>query len=141
VLIVDDLPRWADAVQRYSQVLPCDTRHTSSLTAAVQSLDAWRPQLILLDLHMPRDDWQPEPTLYQKYGADQKTLAFCEQITSDPAYQNIMVVITSVEEQYEEQKNALRAGAFRFYTKEDFRLEDLEELLQILQARLTEFPL
>lgn len=135
VLIVDDLPRWAEVILDYSKILPCDIRHATSLVVAAQILKTWKPQLILLDLHMPRDDWKPHETLRDKYLMDQKTLAFCEQITTLSPAEATMVVITSVEKQEVEQQRALDAGAFRFYTKENFRLDDLEELLQILQAR------
>ena len=102
---------------------------------AAQALKTWKPQLILLDLHMPRDDWKPPDTLRDKYLVDQKTLAFCDQVVNSAESEETMVVITSVEKQEVEQQKALVAGAFRFYTKENFRLDDLEELLQILQAR------
>lgn len=135
VLVVDDLPRWAEVVLDYSNMLPCDIRHVSSLMTAAQTLKTWKPQLILLDLHMPRDDWKPQDTLRHKYLVDQKTLAFCDQVVNSAESEETMVVIVSVEKQEVEQQKALVAGAFRFYTKESFHLGELEDLLQILQVR------
>lgn len=136
VLVVDDLPKWGEAIIEYRRLLPCDIRHVTSLMSANKLLHIWQPHVILLDLHMPRDDWKAKEPFRHKYPVDLKTLAFCEQVTTDPATANVLIVMTSVEKQAEEQEQALKAGAFRFYTKENFHVVDLEELLQITQASL-----
>lgn len=135
VLVVDDLPVWGDGVRSMAGVLQCETRVVTNLSAAVRELARWRPHLIILDLHMPRDEWEPEPLLRLKYKPNQKTLAFCEQVTTHPQLQHVIVAMVSVENQLEQQALALEAGAHFFYTKGDFDLEKFEFLLAQLAAQ------
>lgn len=129
VLVVDDLPHWAEVIRSFAQLYACDMRQATNLSAAIKQVAHWQPHIILLDLHMPRDAWQPIPSLQKKYGPAQKTLAFCEQITSHPKLQDVRVVITSVEDQSEQKEAGLAAGAHAFYTKSDFTVELFADLL------------
>ena len=63
-------------IRHFSSLFNCEVRHASRLTAAVQELARWKPQLIILDLHMPRDPWQPVPALQGKYAPDKKHSLF-----------------------------------------------------------------
>ncbi len=120
ILIVDDLPVWADSVSAMASLYDCEVRIATTLNTAVRELARWQPQLIILDLHMPRDTWEPIPALRKKYLPTQKTLAFCEQVTTHPQLQDVIVAIVSVENQVEQQMLALQAGAHFFYTKGNF---------------------
>ena len=130
VLVVDDLPIWANQMRDYGRLFPCEIRHAARLAAAAQELARWHPHLIILDLHMPRDPWQPVAPLQAKYPADQKTLAFCEQIVTHPKLQDIFVVFTSVEEQPEQQALTRQAGAADFFTKGEFSVALFARVLQ-----------
>lgn len=134
VLIVDDLPKWGDSISSMASLFDCDVRVTTNLSAAVRELARWQPQLIILDLHMPRDEWEPVPQLALKYKPNQKTLAFCEQVTTHPQLSHVLVAMVSVENQLEQQALALEAGAHFFYTKGDFNVEKFEFLLSQLTA-------
>jgi len=122
VLVVDDLPVWADNVRAFAEMHRCGFRLATDLSAAVRELARWRPHLIILDLHMPRDPWQPIPELRDKYNPNQKTLAFCEQVTSHPQLSHILVAVVSVEQQLEQQELACKAGAHFFYNKGQFSI-------------------
>lgn len=135
VLVVDDLPAWGEGVNSLAELFHCEVRVTMNLSAAVRELARWQPQLIILDLHMPRDEWEPEPLLRLKYKPNQKTLAFCEQVTTHPQLQHVIVAMVSVENQLEQQALALEAGAHFFYTKGDFGVEKFEFLLSQLTAK------
>jgi CheY-like chemotaxis protein len=135
VLVVDDMAIWANTIRHFSSLFNCEVRHASRLTAAVQELTRWKPQLIILDLHMPRDPWQPIPALQGKYAPDQKTLAFCEQVTTHPKLAHVLVTITSVEQQPEQQANAMSAGAHYFFTKGDFDVDKFTSLLVEVSQR------
>jgi CheY-like chemotaxis protein len=135
VLVIDDLIHWADSITRFATLFDCEIRTATNLSVAARELAQWQPHLIILDLHMPRDAWEPVAPLRAKYEPHQKSLAFCRQVTADPAYRNIMVVIASVEEQPEQQALARRAGAHRFYTKGSFSVADFEDLLAQARAR------
>lgn len=135
LLVVDDMPQWAETIRQFATLFPCHVRHATNLTAALQTVARWQPHVILLDLHMPRDDWQPVAAMRQKYRPNQKTLAFCEQVTTHPKLQDIIVVITSVEDQAEQQEAAVAAGAHHFYTKAEFTVNHLYDLLRQAQLR------
>lgn len=135
VLVVDDLPAWGDGVSSMAGLFDCKVRVATNLSAAVRELARWQPQLIILDLHMPRDEWEPIPILGLKYKPNQKTLAFCEQVTTHPQLQHVIVAMVSVENQPEQQALALEAGAHFFYTKGDFGMERFEFLLSQLAVR------
>lgn len=136
ILVVDDMSVWANTIRQFSTLFHCEVRHASRLTAAVQELARWQPHLIILDLHMPRDPWQPIPTLRGKYAPDQHTLAFCEQVTTHPKLAHILVAITSVEEQAEQQTLARAAGAHYYFTKGEFNVEQLTQLLADVEKRI-----
>lgn len=135
ILIVDDLPVWAASVRSMAQRLNGEVRLATNLKAAVRALRHWEPHLVLLDLHMPRDTWEPIETLSNRYAPHLKTLAFCEQITSHPDLTKVMVVMTSVEEQPRLQELAAVAGAHDFYTKDDFNTEKLRKILEEVAHR------
>ncbi len=144
ILVVDDMSIWANTIRHFSTLFNCEVRHAARLTAAVQELARWKPHLIILDLHMPRDSWQPTTSLQGKYAPDQKTLAFCEQVIAHPKLSNILVTITSVEEQAEQQAIAMSAGAHHFFTKGEFGVEQFSTLLiEVAQrnpAPISSFP-
>lgn len=140
VLVVDDLPVWANQMRDYGRLFPCEVRHAARLAAAAQELARWRPHLIILDLHMPRDPWQPIDKLQGKYPPDQKTLAFCEQVVTHPKLKHILIIFTSVEEQPEQQARTQQAGAAGFYTKGDFSVSLFGRVLQQAAARQQAAP-
>lgn len=129
VLVVDDLPVWADTITHFATLFDCEVRLATTLSAAARDLARWQPHLIILDLHMPRDSWQPTPQLREKYGPHQKSLAFCEQVTSHPKLSDVIVAVATVEEQPEQQVLARQAGAHYFYNKADFTVAHFEDLL------------
>lgn len=135
VLIVDDLPTWSDSVSTFAALFDCEVRAAANLSAAVRELARWQPHLIILDLHMPRDDWEPIPAIQKKYKPNQKTLAFCEQVTTHPQLSHVLIAMVSVENQLEQQRLALEAGAHFFYTKGDFNTEKFAFLLTQLEAK------
>ncbi|MCB8944807.1 MAG: response regulator [Ardenticatenaceae bacterium] len=134
ILVVDDLPRWGETIQDMAHLLHCQVRVVTNLQAAVRELMNWSPHLILLDLHMPWESWEPLPELNQKYTPDQKALAFCEQVTTSPPLKHILVVIVSVESQPIHQERAALAGAHRYFTKGEFKIEQFQSLLDQLEA-------
>lgn len=140
VLVVDDLPIWADSVSLFANHFNCQVHIATNLSKAVQELAVWRPHLIILDLHMPRDPWEPIPRLRQKYRPNQKTLAFCEQVTSHPELRKVVVAMASVEEQREQQEQAWQAGAHYFFNKGNFTVETFEKLLHHVQEINTPTP-
>lgn len=140
VLVVDDLPVWANQIRDYGRLFPCEVRHAARLSAAAQEVARWHPHLIILDLHMPRDPWQPIEALQGKYPPDQKTLAFCEQVVTHPKLKDIIVIFCSVEEQAEQQALTRKAGAADFFTKGEFSIALFAHVLQRVYDRQQSSP-
>jgi CheY-like chemotaxis protein len=134
ILVVDDLPLWADSIKVWANSFNCEVRLATNLQSAVRELGQWSPHLILLDLHMPWDAWQPLPAIGHKYRMDQRTLAFCEHVRSEPSLSHIIIAVTSVESQFEHQQMAFHAGAHRYYSKGEFTAQHLKDLLSQVQA-------
>lgn len=140
VLVVDDLPVWANQMRDYGRLFPCEVHHAARLSAAAQELARWQPHLIILDFHMPRDPWQPIEALQVKYPPDQKPLAFCEQVVTHPKLKNILVIFSSVEEQPEQQALTRQAGAAGFFTKGEFSVALFARVLQRVYDRQQSSP-
>lgn len=140
VLVVDDLPVWVNQIHDYCRLFPCEVRHAARLSAAAQEVARWHPHLIILDLHMPRDPWQPIEALQGRYPPDQKTLAFCEQVVTHPKLKDIIVIFCSVEEQAEQQALTRKAGAADFFTKGEFSIALFAHVLQRVYDRQQSSP-
>lgn len=136
ILVVDDRPEFGPVVAGYAEGFTVQLRQATDLSAAIREVARWRPHLIILDLHMPRDDkWEPLAHLNAKYDPTQKSLAFCEQVTSHPQLRSILVAVVSVEDQPAQIQLAHQAGARAFFTKgKNFGVEELEELLEEVSA-------
>jgi CheY-like chemotaxis protein len=118
VLIIDDRVKFADGVRDMAHLYGCETRTALKLSTAIPLLTHWLPHLVVLDLHMPADDWEPKPALRARYNLTQRSLAFCEQLTTHSRFQNVVVCIVSVDCQAEQVERAKQAGAHRFWSKD-----------------------
>jgi CheY-like chemotaxis protein len=133
ILVVDDNKRVADIFARRFDALDCLTKVATQLSSARRDLVEWKPHLILLDLHMVDENWRRENEIAKKY--EYITLAFCAQVTSDPAFHNVMIAFLTIDDSYREI--GLQAGAHEYFIKDElFDSEDMrKELLDKLQAR------
>lgn len=134
ILVVDDRFKFGETVKDIAVLFGCTTRVVLNLPAAVHQLVHWNPHLILLDLHLPPDEWDPVPALQKKYNPTQRSLALCEQITSHARFQHITVCIVTVDDQPEQRNLAKQAGAHYFWTKSDFGADALEVTLHRVRA-------
>jgi CheY-like chemotaxis protein len=134
ILVVDDRFKFGETVRDIASLFNCNTRIALSLQSAVQHLAHWNPHLVLLDLHLPPDEWEPVPALRTKYDPTQRSLALCEQITAHPRFQHVTVCFVTVDNQREQRLLAQQAGAHGFWTKSEFGAEALEHLLCRVEA-------
>ncbi len=134
VLVVDDLYKFYSEVKRFAALLDCETRLATNLTVASRELEQWTPHIILLDLHLPSDRWEPPPELRHKYEPTQKALAFCQQVTASPRFQDVRVFFVSVDRQARHMELARQAGAHGFLRKSHFTMEVFERLLTRVRA-------
>jgi CheY-like chemotaxis protein len=137
VLIIDDRAKFADAVRDMAHLYGCETRTALNLSTAVQEVTQWQPHLVILDLHMPVDKWEPKPALGAKYNLTQRSLAFCEQLTTHPRLHHVVVCVVSVDNQVEQVQLAEHAGAHRFWPKDGFGANEFEEMLRLVESANT----
>jgi CheY-like chemotaxis protein len=100
ILVIDDLPQLAGLVEKYVGLVEhkCLLRWAATLSEAEYAIRFRPPHLVLLDLHMPRDEWLPGPHMLREFG-QLKPLAFCRRIVTDPKLAGAVVVLVSVDDQ------------------------------------------
>ncbi|HEX3052150.1 MAG TPA: hypothetical protein VHP83_15935 [Aggregatilineaceae bacterium] len=138
VLIVDDRPAFAAEVRRIASLFNCNLVAVPDLIGAIRVIRRMPPHLILLDLHLPSDDeWEPSPELQKKYDPTQKSLAFCEIVTTHPTLSSITICVVSVDNQPAQMETVKQAGAHAFCLKSDFNVDFFEKLLQHIASSFT----
>lgn len=101
VLIVDDEPTIVSIVETLLEANGYDTFSAGDVQEAEQVLARRRPDLILLDVMMPKvTGWD-----------------FCKQLKADPAYRDIPVIFVTVMNNPEDAKKGLELGAADYIGK------------------------
>ncbi|MFA5113064.1 MAG: response regulator [Candidatus Margulisiibacteriota bacterium] len=101
VMIVDDEPTIVTIVEDLLQLKGFDALSASDALEAEQAIKLHRPDLILLDVMMPRVS-----------GFD-----FCKKLKSLPDYKDIPVIFLSVMNKKEDLEKGLQAGAVDYIPK------------------------
>jgi CheY-like chemotaxis protein len=145
ILIVDDNLQFADDLARSLVAIGnCTTRAVANLRSArIEFLSpSHRPHIMILDFNLPIDkDWEPLPNTVlkpgQKYDLTRQSLYFCKEITSNPKYRDILVIMVSLEDQRGYVDLASQAGAHSFFFKDDLlKHTGLKKMLELAKARL-----
>lgn len=101
VLIVDDDPQVHKLI---SKMLPLETytvRSAYSATEALESVDRAAPDLIILDIMMPKVSG----------------IEVCNKIKDDPKTKNIMILILSAKDAQADRIEGLKHGADEYISK------------------------
>lgn len=101
VLIVDDDPQVHKLI---SKMLPLETytvRSAYSATEALESVDRAAPDLIILDIMMPKVSG----------------IEVCNKIKDDPRTKNIMILILSAKDTQTDRIEGLKHGADEYISK------------------------
>ena len=101
VLIVDDEPTIVSIIEDLLRSNGFDTLPAGSAEEAEQVMKRNLPDLILLDVMMPKVDG----------------FEFCKKLKSDPAYQNIPVIFVTVMNKKEDVEKGKELGAADYLTK------------------------
>jgi DNA-binding response OmpR family regulator len=112
ILIADDEPEVVDLVQMVLDMNGYAVSSAGDGEAALVSIRAERPDLILLDVRMPR----------------MSGLQVLEQLQTDPDTATIPVIMLSVVTTYPEVQEALLQGAIAYLAK-PFGLKDMSLLV------------
>lgn len=120
VLIVDDHEQNLELLQAYLEELGCRISLARDGVQAVEAVEGETPDLVLLDVMMPR----------------LSGFQVCEKIKSDPATRDVPVVMVTALGEISDVERAVDAGADDFLTKPVHQIELVTRVKSLLRVRL-----
>ena len=120
ILLVDDNAQNLELVQAYLEGLPCQIRTAKDGVEAVQMIERDRPDLILLDVMMPR----------------MSGFEVCQKVKSNPATRDVVVIMVTALHEMGDYERAVECGTNDFITKPVNKLELLTRVRSLLELRL-----
>ena len=116
VLLVDDEPNIILSLEFLIEQAGYEVRVARDGEAALKSIEERRPDLILLDVMLPKRD-----------GFD-----VCERIRANPAWNDIRIVMLTAKGQDSEREKGLALGADAYITKPFSTREAMEQIKRFL---------
>ena len=119
VLVVDDNPQNTELVQAYLESLPVEIASAVDGVEAMQVAERFRPDLILLDVMMPR----------------MSGFEVCQKIKSSPALRDTVVIMVTALHEVGDFERAVECGCDDFLTKPVNKLELVTRVRSLLRVR------
>jgi two-component system, OmpR family, alkaline phosphatase synthesis response regulator PhoP len=119
ILITEDNPQGAELLEAFLAETPHDTRVAANGEEALRVVREWKPDLVLLDIMMPR----------------LSGYEVCRAIRSDPATRGIGVIMVTALDQHADIDRAVDVGTDDFLTKPIHKAELLLRVRALLRAR------
>lgn len=119
VLIADDNPQGLELLEAYLDESEFDLKTAADGEETLQRVRDWQPDLILLDVMMPKISG----------------FEVCKQIKSNPATRDIVVLMVTALDQPSDIDRGVEAGTNDFFTKPINKTELLRRIRSALASR------
>jgi two-component system alkaline phosphatase synthesis response regulator PhoP len=120
VLIADDNVQGAELLEAYLSASGYELRTASDGEQTLQQVAAWQPDLILLDIMMPRISG----------------FEVCKRLRADPATRDVAVLMITALDQPSDMDRAIDVGADDFLSKPIKKNELLLRVRSMLRSRM-----
>ena len=120
ILLVDDNLQNLELMQAYLESLPCGLRTARDGVEAMHMIDEQMPDLVLLDVMMPR----------------MSGFEVCQRIKGNPATRDVVVIMVTALHEVGDFERAVECGTNDFITKPVNKLELLTRVRSLLELRL-----
>jgi two-component system, OmpR family, alkaline phosphatase synthesis response regulator PhoP len=120
ILLVDDNLQNLELMHAYLEDLPCEIRTASDGVEAAAMIEQQCPDLILLDVMMPR----------------MSGFELCQKIKANPATRDTVVIMVTALHEVSDFERAVECGTNDFITKPVNKLELLTRVRSLLELRL-----
>jgi CheY-like chemotaxis protein len=120
ILIADDNPQGVELLEAYLAGTDYDIETAADGEETLRKVRDWRPDLILLDIMMPRISG----------------FEVCKRLRADPATREVGVLMITALDQHSDVERAVEAGTDDFLTKPINKTELLLRVASILKSRL-----
>ncbi len=119
ILIVDDNAQNLELVQAYLETLPVSVATAADGLAAVAEVDRFHPDLVLLDVMMPK----------------MSGFEVCQKIKGNPALRDTVVIMVTALHEVGDFERAVECGCDDFLTKPVNKLELITRVKSLLRVR------
>lgn len=120
ILLVDDNQQNLELMQAYLEELPCKLRSARDGVEAVEAIQAECPDLVLLDVMMPR----------------MSGFEVCQKIKSSDTTRDVVVIMVTALHEVGDFERAVDCGTNDFITKPVNKIELLTRVKSLLELRL-----
>jgi two-component system alkaline phosphatase synthesis response regulator PhoP len=120
ILLVDDNLQNLELMQAYLEELPCEIRTAADGVEAAAKIETQCPDLILLDVMMPR----------------MSGFELCQKIKANPDTRDTVIIMVTALHEVGDFERAVECGTNDFITKPVNKLELLTRVRSLLELRM-----